>query len=80
MHLTEEGDVRTYLYTRLPNEDEYRPHSGRYFTDVEEARTWCNEQLSDENVEKIYELKELADAAMAEFYSPQNRSKYDYNE
>ncbi len=80
MHLQENGDIRTYLFTRLPNEDRFQPHSGRYFTDVEEARDWCNEQLVDENVERIYELKELADAAMAEFYSTKNRSKYDYNE
>jgi len=80
IQLQENGDVRTYLYTRLPDEDQYYPHTGRYFSDLEKARDWCNEQLSDENVERIYELKELADKAMAEFYSPENRSKYDYNE
>ena len=80
IELQKNGDVRTYLYTRLPDEDQYYPHSGKYFSDLDKAREWCNEQLSDKNVEKIYELKELADKAMSEFYSQENRSKYLYNE
>ena len=41
---------------------------------------WCREQLKQENLEKIYEREQLANKAMAEFYSIENRSKYLYNE
>ena len=37
IELQENGDVRTYLYTRLPDEDQYYPHTGRYFSDLDKA-------------------------------------------
>ena len=73
-------DFRTYLELRYPPEEEYRRYKGAYFTNLDDAMKWCREQLTQENLQKIYEIEELANKAMAEFYSQENRSKYDYNE
>ena len=76
----DKGDYRTHLSLRYPPEEEYRRYKGAYFTNLDDAMKWCREQLKQENLQKIYEIEELANKAMAEFYSQENRSKYDYNE
>ena len=73
-------DFRTYLSLRYPPEEEYRRYKGAYFTDLNDAMKWCREQLTQENLQEIYEREQLVNEAMAQFYSNENRSKYDYNE
>lgn len=73
-------DYRTHLSLRYPPEEEYRRYKSAYFTNLDDAMKWCREQLKQENLQKIYEVEELANKAMAEFYSQENRSKYNYNE
>jgi hypothetical protein len=73
-------DYRTHLSLRYPPEEEYRRYKGAYLTILDDAMKWCRDQLTQENLQKIYEVEELANKAMAEFYSQENRSKYNYNE
>ena len=75
-----EDGFRAEHLIRYPDDKDYRPHSGIYRSDIDEARKWINEQMKDENLENTYERIELANEAMASFYSNENRSKYDYNE
>ena len=65
---------------RLHGEEEYRPHREVVKQTIDEAREWIREEMEDSNLEKTYEMIELANNAMAEFYSQTNRSKYLYNE
>ena len=73
-------DFVATLLLRYPPEERYNRHTTVYRSKWSDASKWCNEQLQEENLKRIYELEELTKTAMAEFYSPQNRSKYDYNE
>ena len=73
-------DFIATLLLRYPPEERYNRHTTVYRSKWSDARKWCSEQLQPENLQKLYELEELTKTAMAEFYSPQNRSKYDYNE
>lgn len=75
-----EDGYRAEHLIRYPDEEDYRPHTGVYRSDINEARKWINEQMKDENLENTYERIQLANQAMAEFYSQENRSKYLYNE
>ena len=75
-----EDGYRAEHLIRYPEEEDYRPHTGVYRSDIDEARAWINEQMKDENLENTYERIQLANKAMAEFYSRENRSKYLYNE
>jgi len=75
-----EDGFRAEHLIRYPEEEDYRPHTGVYRSDINEARKWINEQMKDENLENTYERIQLANKAMAEFYSRENRSKYLYNE
>ena len=75
-----EDGFRAEHLIRYPEDDDYYPHSGTYSSDIEGARKWINEQMKDENLKDTYERIELANEAMASFYSNENRSKYDYNE
>ncbi len=74
------GDYRTYLSIRYPDQEKYSRHSGTFHTELNSAMKWCREQLTEENLSKVYELQKAVDNAMAVFYSKENRSKYDYNE
>ena len=76
----DKGDYRTHLSLRYPPEEEYRRYKGAYFTDLDKAMAWCREQLDQDNLKEIYEREQLVNEAMAQFYSNENRSKYDYNE
>ena len=75
-----EDGFRAEHLIRYPEEEDYRPHTGVYRSDINEARKWINEQMKDENLENTYERIQLANKAMAEFYSRENRSNYLYNE
>ena len=75
-----EDGYRAEHLIRYPEEEDYRPHTGVYRSDINEAREWINEQMKDENLENTYERIQLANKAMAEFYSRENRSNYLYNE
>ena len=75
-----EDGFRAEHLIRYPDEEDYRPHCGVYRSDIDEARKWINEQMKDENLENTYERIQLANKAMAEFYSRENRSNYLYNE
>ena len=75
-----EDGYRAEHLIRYPEEEDYRPHTGVYRSDIDEARKWINEQMKDENLENTYERIQLANKAMAEFYSRENRSNYLYNE
>ncbi len=73
-------DFVATLLLRYPPEEKYNRHTTVYRTQFEDAKKWCNEQLQEDNLKKLYELVELTNNAMAEFYSQENRSKYLYNE
>ena len=75
-----EDGFRAEHLIRYPEDDDYYPHSETYSSDIEGARKWINEQMKDENLKNTYERIQLANEAMASFYSNENRSKYDYNE
>ena len=75
-----EDGFRAEHLIRYPDDEDYYPHSGTYSSDIEGARKWINEQMKDENLENTYERIQLANKAMASFYSNENRSKYLYNE
>ena len=75
-----EDGYRAEHLIRYPEEEDYRPHTGVYRSDINEARKWINEQMKDENLENTYERIQLANKAMSEFYSRENRSNYLYNE
>ena len=75
-----EDGFRAEHLIRYPEDDDYYPHSGTYSSDIEGARKWINEQMKDENLQDTYERIQLANNAMAEFYSRENRSNYLYNE
>ena len=75
-----EDGFRAEHLIRYPDDEDYYPHSGTYSSDIEGARKWINEQMKDENLKDTYERIQLANKAMASFYSNENRSKYDYNE
>ena len=76
----DKGDYRTYLSLRYPPDEEYRRYKGAFFSDLDSAMKWCREQLTEENLKHIYEREQIANEAMAQFYSQENRSKYLYNE
>jgi len=76
----DKGDYRTYLSLRYPPDEEYRRYKGAFFSDLDSAMKWCREQLTEENLKYIYEREQIANEAMAQFYSQENRSKYLYNE
>ena len=63
-----EDGYRAEHLIRYPEEEDYRPHTGVYRSDIDEARKWINEQMKDENLQDTYERIELANKAMAEFY------------
>jgi len=73
-------DFRTHLSLRYPPDEEYRRYKGAFFSDLDSAMKWCREQLTEENLKYIYEREQIANEAMAQFYSQENRSKYLYNE
>tara|TARA_R100000231_G_scaffold2747_4_gene4948 strand:- start:7403 stop:7765 length:363 start_codon:yes stop_codon:yes gene_type:complete len=73
-------DFRTYLSLRYPPEEDYHRYKGAFFSNIDDAMKWCRMQLKQDNLEEIYEREKLANQAMAEFYSNENRSKYLYNE
>ena len=73
-------DFRTYLSLRYPPVYLRYSSSGAFFSDLDSAMKWCREQLTQENLQHIYEREQIANQAMAEFYSQENRSKYLYNE
>ena len=73
-------DFRTYLELRYPPDEEYRRYKGSFHNNIDKAINWCREELTEENLKHIYEREEIVNRAMADFYSPSNRSKYDYNE
>lgn len=73
-------DFRTYLELRYPPEEEYRRYKGSFHTNIDDAVKWCRKELKEENLKHIYEREQIVERAMAEFYSQENRSKYDYNE
>ena len=75
-----EDGFRAEHLIRYPDDEDYRPHREVYRSDIDEAREWINEQMKDENLENTYERIQLANKAMAEFYSRENRSNYLYNE
>ena len=75
-----EDGFRAEHLIRYPDDEDYYPHSGTYSSDIEGARKWINEQMKDENLKNTYERVQLANEAMASFYSNENRSKYEYNE
>ena len=75
-----EDGFRAEHLIRYPDEKDYRPHREVYRSDIAEAREWIKEQMKDENLENTYERIQLANKAMAEFYSRENRSNYLYNE
>ena len=75
-----EDGYRAEHLIRYPEEEDYRPHTGVYRSDIDEARAWINEQMKDENLENTYERIQLANKAMVEFYSREKRSNYLYNE
>ena len=75
-----EDGYRAEHLIRMPDEEDYHPHSEVYRSDIAEARKWINEQMKDENLENTYERIQLANKVMAEFYSRENRSNYLYNE
>ena len=75
-----EDGFRAEHLIRYPGDEDYYPHCEVYRSDIEEARQWINEQMKDENLQDTYERIQLANEAMASFYSNENRSKYDYNE
>jgi hypothetical protein len=75
-----EDGFRAEHLIRYPEDDDYYPHCEVYRSDITEAREWINEQMKDENLENTYERIQLANEAMASFYSNENRSKYLYNE
>lgn len=75
-----EDGYRAEHLIRYPDEEDYRPHCEVYRSDINEAREWINEQMKDENLQDTYERIQLANKAMAEFYSRENRSNYLYNE
>ena len=75
-----EDGFRAEHLIRYPDDEDYYPHSGTYSSDIEGARKWINEQMKDENLQDTYERIQLANKAMAEFYSRENRSNYLYNE
>ena len=75
-----EDGFRAEHLIRYPGDEDYYPHSGTYSSDIEGARKWINEQMKDENLKETYERIQLANNAMAEFYSRENRSNYLYNE
>jgi len=75
-----EDGFRAEHLIRYPNDEDYYPHCEVYRSDIDEARKWINEQMKDENLNNTYERIQLANKAMASFYSNENRSKYLYNE
>ena len=75
-----EDGFRAEHLIRYPGDEDYYPHCEVYRSDINEARQWINEQMKDENLQDTYERIQLANEAMASFYSNENRSKYDYNE
>ena len=75
-----EDGYRAEHLIRYPDEEDYRPHCEVYRSDITEARKWINEQMKDENLQDTYERIQLANEAMASFYSNENRFKYLYNE
>ena len=75
-----EDGFRAEHLIRYPDDEDYHPHSGTYSSDIEGARKWINEQMKDENLKHTYERIQLANEAMASFYSNENRSNYLYNE
>ena len=79
--IEQDGDgYRSYLLLRFPPAEEfYRKHGG-YHVKFTDAQKWCREKLTEEHLRKLYELEEITNKAMAEFYSNENRSKYLYNE
>ena len=76
----DEDGFRAEHLIRYPEDDGYRPHCEVYRSDINEAREWIKEQMKDENLKYTYERIQIANEAMASFYSNENRSKYDYNE
>ena len=64
-----EDGFRAEHLIRYPDDEDYRPHREVYRSDIDEAREWINEQMKDENLENTYERIQLANQAMAEFYS-----------
>jgi len=75
-----EDGFRAEHLIRYPGDENYYPHCEVYRSDINEAREWIKEQMKDENLKDTYERIQLANEAMASFYSRENRSKYDYNE
>jgi|TARA_R100000084_G_C4613904_1_gene129606 hypothetical protein len=73
-------DFRTYLELRYPPEEEYRRYKGSFHSNIDDAVKWCRQELEQDNLKHIYEREQIVEKAMAEFYSQENRSKYDYNE
>jgi len=73
-------NFRTYLELRYPPEEDYRRYKGGFHSKLCDAVKWCRDELKQENLQEIYEREQIVEAAMAEFYSHENRSKYDYNE
>ena len=76
----DKGDYRTYLSLRYPPDEEYRRYTGAFFNNLDDAMKWCRAQLKEDNLKEIYEREQIANEAMAQFYSQENRSKYLYNE
>ena len=76
----DEDGFRAEHLIRYPGDEDYYPHCEVYRSDIAEARKWINEQMKDENLQDTYERIQLANNAMAEFYSRENRSNYLYNE
>ena len=75
-----EDGFRAEHLIRYPDDEDYYPHCEVYRSDINEAREWIKEQMKDENLKHTYERIQIANEAMASFYSNENRSKYDYNE
>lgn len=73
-------DFRTHLELRYPPEEDYRRYKGAFFNNIDDAVKWCREQLKEDNLKEIYEREQIANEAMAAFYSQENRSNYLYNE
>ena len=75
-----EDGFRAEHLIRYPGDEDYYPHCEVYRSDINEAREWIKEQMKDENLKHTYERIQLANEAMASFYSNENRSNYLYNE
>ena len=58
-----EDGYRAERLIRYPEEEDYRPHTGVYRSDIDEARAWINEEMKDEklDVKQGYQRYELRD-------------------